>query len=106
MSRRSSQESLKSSRSPFLFESCALDTAARVLTRDGQQAPLSPRAFELLLILIEGRRRAVSKKELLDRFLLETFASAGSLHNLIAEVRAVILSSVSFIREGTPCPFL
>jgi DNA-binding winged helix-turn-helix (wHTH) protein/tetratricopeptide (TPR) repeat protein len=42
-----------------------VDLVRRVLLRDGEPVPITPKAFSLLLILIEGRGEAVSKDELI-----------------------------------------
>ena len=50
--------------------------------------PLSPKAFQLLELLLDRRPEAVAKSELLERLWPETFVSDASLHNLVAEIRA------------------
>src|SRR5204863_6385712 len=49
------------------FGDVVVDTRTRELTRAGQPVPLSPKAFELLLLLIESRPRALSQPALQDR---------------------------------------
>ena len=44
-----------------------LDLAARQLVRGGDEIHLSPKAFELLKILVENRPRALAKNELHER---------------------------------------
>ena len=72
------------------FGTCVLDFDARQLTRDGRPAHLSPKAFELLKILITERPKALSKDELHARIWQGTFVSDDSLATLVAEARAVI----------------
>lgn len=45
----------------------ALDHAARTVVVDGRPATLTHREFELLAYLIENRRRAVTRPELIDQ---------------------------------------
>lgn len=45
-----------------------LETAKRLLTREGHQVRLAHRPFHVLLHLIENRDRLVTRQELLDRF--------------------------------------
>ena len=52
--------------------------------------PLSPKAFQLLELLLDRRPEAVAKTELLERLWPETFVSDASLHNLVAEIRAAL----------------
>lgn len=72
------------------FEPWTLDTGRRLLLRDGNAAPLSPKAFELLRLLAEQHERAFSKAELHQQLWPNTFVSDGSLTILIAEIRAAL----------------
>jgi DNA-binding winged helix-turn-helix (wHTH) protein len=73
-----------------LFGDCELDTGQRLLFRHGSVCPLSPRAYQLLELLLDRRPEAVAKTELVERLWPATFVSDASLHNLVAEVRAAI----------------
>ena len=74
----------------IVFGDCELDSGRRVLLRHGRPTPLSPRAFQLLELLLDRRPEAVPKSELLERLWAETFVSDASLHNLVAEIRAAL----------------
>jgi DNA-binding winged helix-turn-helix (wHTH) protein len=63
------------------------DSDTRQLLRDGQRVALSPKAFQLLHLLIEHRPKALSKSELHDRLWPNTFVVDANLANLIGEVR-------------------
>jgi DNA-binding winged helix-turn-helix (wHTH) protein len=69
------------------FGDCRLDPDARQLSRDGRAVPLSPKAFELLKLLVEQRPRALSKAELLERVWPGIFVSDASLARVINEIR-------------------
>jgi DNA-binding winged helix-turn-helix (wHTH) protein len=73
-----------------LFGECELDTGQRLLLRHGSIKPLSPRAYQLLELLLDRRPEAVAKNELVELLWPATFVSDASLHNLVAEVRAAI----------------
>jgi len=73
----------------YRFGDVVLDTTAFVLTRDGQEVHLPPKALQLLACLIEERPRALSKQELHDRIWPETYVVESSLRS-------------SFARFGTP----
>jgi DNA-binding winged helix-turn-helix (wHTH) protein len=73
-----------------LFGECEFDSGTRLLLRHGRPTPLSPKAFQLLEVLLDRRPEALSKAELLERLWPETFVSDGSLHNLVAEVRGAL----------------
>lgn len=72
------------------FGACEFDTLRHELLRHGRLTPLSPKAFQLLEILLDRRPEALSKSELLDCLWPGTSVSDAGLHNLVAEVRAAI----------------
>jgi len=74
----------------FRFGNCVLDSETRELSVGGRTVHLTPKAFELLEILIESRPRAVSKSEIHERLWRDTFVSDGTLTSLLAEVRSAI----------------
>jgi DNA-binding winged helix-turn-helix (wHTH) protein len=67
-----------------------IDLAARQLRRGDDDVHLSPKAFELLALLLAERPRAVRKQELYDRLWPDTFVVEANLTVLIAEVRAAL----------------
>jgi DNA-binding winged helix-turn-helix (wHTH) protein len=69
------------------FGELTLDADARQLLRGHAEVHLSPKAFELLKILIEDSPRALSKNELHGRLWPATFVSEVNLASLIAEIR-------------------
>jgi len=78
-----------------------VDSDTRQLLRDGQPVTLSPKAFQLLQLLIEHRQKALSKSELHDRLWPNTFVVEANLSNLIGEVRRALSDDPSrprFIR--------
>src|SRR5262245_17340368 len=50
----------------FEFGPYRLDSIERVLLRDGLQVPLAPKAFDLLLALVERHSHLVEKERLLQ----------------------------------------
>ena len=66
------------------------DAETRQLLRGGVEVHLSPKAFELLRVLVENRPRALSKNELHNHLWPATFVSEASLASLIAEVREAL----------------
>jgi DNA-binding winged helix-turn-helix (wHTH) protein len=72
------------------FGEFTLDTDTRqVLGADGE-LHLSPKAYELLTILVESRPRALSKQALYERLWPATFVSEVNLATLIAEIREAL----------------
>jgi DNA-binding winged helix-turn-helix (wHTH) protein len=72
------------------FGECLFDTGARQLTRAGEAQALSPKAFQLLELLLESRPRALSKQQLHDRLWPGTYVSHTSLARVVNEVRQAI----------------
>jgi DNA-binding winged helix-turn-helix (wHTH) protein len=74
----------------ILFGDCELSREARELRRSGEPVPLSPKAFELLAILVDARPSAFTKEKLHELLWPDTAVSDASLHNLVAELRAAL----------------
>ncbi len=72
------------------FGRCHLDTVNREVTLDGVAMHLSPKAFELLRLLVESRPRVIPKTELMQRLWPDSFVEEANLPVLIAEARAAI----------------
>src|SRR5512134_3348211 len=73
-----------------LVGECEFDSGRRLLLRHGRAEPLSPKAFQLLELLLDRRPEAIAKTELVERLWPGTFVSEASLYNLVAEVRAAL----------------
>jgi DNA-binding winged helix-turn-helix (wHTH) protein len=73
------------------FGRCLFDSGAREVSRDGRPVAISPKAFQLLEILIDRRPNAVSKDELRELLWPNAFVSDANLPNLVAELRAGLL---------------
>ena len=74
----------------YRFGPFTLDSRTRRLIRDGQEVHLSPKAFDLLLSLVENRSRAMSKADLLKHLWPSSFVLETNLAGLIAEVRRAL----------------
>jgi DNA-binding winged helix-turn-helix (wHTH) protein len=74
----------------YVFGHCRLDTSSRDLTRDGVAVHLSPKAFELLKLLIEARPRVLPKAELMEQLWPDAFVVEANLPVLIGEVRTAV----------------
>jgi DNA-binding winged helix-turn-helix (wHTH) protein len=75
-----------------MFGAFTLDTGTRQLLRGPNADPvhLSPKAYELLCVLVETRPRAIAKGELHERLWPSTFVSEATLASLVAELRDAI----------------
>ena len=72
------------------FGQFVLDLDARELLRRGCAVRLSPKAFQLLEILVESRPKALSKIVLQERLWPDTFVVEKNLVNLIGEIREAL----------------
>jgi len=74
----------------WTFGEFTLDLDARELLRAGAPVPLSPKAFQLLGILVDACPRALAKSELQDRLWPGTFVVEKNLTNLVGEIREAL----------------
>jgi DNA-binding winged helix-turn-helix (wHTH) protein len=74
----------------YRFGRAVLDYRARQLLVEGQEVHLSPKALELLALLIANRSRAVPKRELLDKLWPDSFVEETNLAGLAAEIRRAV----------------
>jgi DNA-binding winged helix-turn-helix (wHTH) protein len=72
---------------PVRFGSFVLDPETRELLRGGHAVPLSPKAFDLLCILVADRPKAISKSDLQERLWPASFVVEKNLANLVGEIR-------------------
>src|SRR5215213_873504 len=72
------------------FDDLTFDSETRQLWTRGEEVRLSPKAFELLALLIARRPRAVSKADIREHLWPGTFVSESSLPSLVSEIREAI----------------
>ena len=72
------------------FGDCVLDLERRQLVRVDRDVHLTPKAFDLLALLVAERPRAVAKTEIRDRLWPGTFVSESNLTTLVTELRAAL----------------
>ena len=72
------------------FGACELRLGSREIYFCRQYSPITPRAFEVLLYLIEHRERVVSKDELLDAIWRTKFVSESVLARMVMKIRRAI----------------
>jgi DNA-binding winged helix-turn-helix (wHTH) protein len=78
---------LKCAGVPYRFGRFTLDGDTRQLLRGDDEIHLSPKAFELLTLLLVNRPRAVSKAELQEKLWPSTFVEETNLAGLVNEIR-------------------
>jgi TolB-like protein/DNA-binding winged helix-turn-helix (wHTH) protein/Flp pilus assembly protein TadD len=72
------------------FGDFVLDPDSRELRRGSEPVRLSPKALQLLEILVTSRPKAVSKTELQTRLWPDTFVVEKNLANLVGEIREAL----------------
>ena len=72
------------------FGDCVLDLERRQLVRGDRDVHLTPKALDLLALLVAERPRAVAKSEIHDRLWPATFVSESNLTTLVTELRAAL----------------
>src|SRR5215471_2667017 len=78
----------------YEFAEFRLDVAGRLLYRDGERVPITPKAVELLLVLVECRGNPVSKADLLHRVWADAEVEDGSLTWHISLLRKALEDGV------------
>jgi len=73
-----------------VFGEWTLDAGSRLLLRDAQPVHLTPKAFDLLRVLIDHRPAAIPKAVIHDTLWPSTFVSESNLSSLVSELRSVL----------------
>src|SRR5262249_20742679 len=74
----------------YEFGPFRLDAAEHLLLRDGEAIPLTPKAFDLLLALVERNGHLVEKDELLKKVWPDTFVEEANLASNISQLRKAL----------------
>jgi DNA-binding winged helix-turn-helix (wHTH) protein len=72
------------------FGEFVLNLETRQLSNAGGEVHLSPKAFELLQLLVSKRPQAVPKRVLQELLWPDTFVAEANLPNLVGEIRAAL----------------
>ena len=79
----------------FRFNQITLDPGQYRLSRAGKQIPIEPRAFDLLVYLVENRNRVVTRNELLDNLWKGKVVTDSALGASLKDARKAIGDSGS-----------
>jgi len=82
-------------RGPVRFDGFTLDPGRRILTRGSAVLHLTPKAFDLLALLVHQAPRVVPKNELHALLWKEAFVSDATLVSVVKELRRVLSDSSS-----------
>src|ERR1044072_7898431 len=74
----------------YEFGRFRLKPAERVLLREGEPVPLTPKVFDILLTLVEHGGEVVAKDDLMKRVWPNTFVEEGNLTQNISLLRKAL----------------
>jgi DNA-binding winged helix-turn-helix (wHTH) protein/Tfp pilus assembly protein PilF len=74
----------------YEFDLFRIDTQERRLLRDGEPVALTPKVFDLLLVLVENKGHTIGKDELMRRIWGETFVEENNLSRNISMLRKTL----------------
>ena len=74
----------------YQFGPFCLDTAERCLIRDGRPVALTPKTFQVLLVLVESGGRTVDKDELINRVWAGSLVEEGNLKVTVSMLRKAL----------------
>src|ERR1700722_17312618 len=74
----------------YRFGGFTLDARGRVLTRGEEVVALTPKAFDVLLLLVQNAGRTVTKDELLKAVWRDSFVEESNLTQTIFMVRKAL----------------
>src|SRR6266436_3149356 len=74
----------------YRFGQFALDSRKRTVSRADSPISLTPKAFDVLLFLVQNPNRLVTKEELLQAVWVDTFVEEGNLTQYIYHLRKAL----------------
>ena len=74
----------------FEFDQFRFDPAERLLLREGKPVQLTPKAFDILQLLVENNGRLLSKEELMSRIWPNSFVEEANLTVNISALRKTL----------------
>ena len=86
----------------YEFGHFRLDTGERVLRRDRELVPLTPKVFEILVALVEHGGKVVEKDDLMKRVWPDTFVEEGNLTQNVSLLRKALGEYLKATRKAKP----
>src|SRR6476620_7488522 len=74
----------------YEFGPFRVDESERRLLRESRVVPLTPKAFDLLLLLVKSSGRTVEKDELINHLWADSFVEEGNLKVTISMLRKAL----------------
>jgi DNA-binding winged helix-turn-helix (wHTH) protein len=82
----------------YVFDDVCVDRAAMRVTRAGQAVTLEPKAFDVLLHLLDNRGMLVGKAQLLETVWSGTFVTENNLAHAVSQLRRALGDSAKTAR--------
>ncbi len=79
----------------YAFGPFRLDISAGELRRDDERVALTPKVFQLLLLLLQNPGRLITKREFLDKIWGDTNVEEGSVTRAITSLRSALNDNAS-----------
>jgi DNA-binding winged helix-turn-helix (wHTH) protein/TolB-like protein len=74
----------------YSFGPFVLDPSERLLARAGQPVPITPKAFDMLVLLVERRGHLIEKKEIIRAIWPDSFVEEGNLCVTVSLLRKTL----------------
>lgn len=74
----------------YQFDQFRVDPVRRLLLRDGEVVPITPKPFAILLLLLERRGQVVDKKALIDQVWADACVTEANLAQNISSLRKAL----------------
>lgn len=74
----------------YVFGGFRIDIQERVLLYEARVVPLTPKAFETLLVLVENNGHTLSKEELMERVWPDAFVEENNLAQHVSAIRKAL----------------
>ena len=87
----------------YEFGSFRLDPSERLLLRQGEEVPLTPTFFNILLPLVENSGHILDKQQLMQMVWPDRFVEEGNLTRNISTLRKILGEDAT--RSPTSKPF-
>ena len=84
------------------FGPFTLDTHERVLRREGKPVSLTPKSFDILLVLVQNSGRVLTKQEIIERVWPDTIVDESNLARQVSTLRKTLGHAAAQYVETIP----
>jgi DNA-binding winged helix-turn-helix (wHTH) protein/tetratricopeptide (TPR) repeat protein len=80
----------RTERHVYRFDELCVDPLRRVLLRDGEIVQITPKAFSILVVLLENPGKVISKEELIRQVWASSYVSDANLTQTVSSLRKAL----------------